>query len=80
VLLQWGFLEDKDRLEAVDAKLGLRIENITLHRGRSPAYGITHFLDQHVSDLVVLATQGRDGVDRWSTAPKGNSAQVCPAR
>ena len=65
VLLQWGFLEDKDRLEAVDAKLGLQIENITLHRGRSPAYEITHFLDQHVCDLVVLATQGRDGVDRW---------------
>jgi nucleotide-binding universal stress UspA family protein len=58
-------LEHKDPLAAIDAKLGLQIKNIALRRGQTPAYEITHFLNQHVCDLVVLATHGRDGVDRW---------------
>jgi nucleotide-binding universal stress UspA family protein len=65
LLMQWGLLHENEQLGAIDRKLGFQIENITFQRGRTPADEITHFLNQHVCDLVVLATHGRDGVERW---------------
>lgn len=64
LLVQWNLINEHDPLGAIDIKLGLQIENVTFHRGKTPTDEIASFLNQHVCDLVVLATHGRDGLDR----------------
>jgi nucleotide-binding universal stress UspA family protein len=64
LVAQWGLLEEDEPLSAGAAKQGLRFENVTLDR-REPSDAILQFIDQHVCDLVVLATHGRDGIDHW---------------
>jgi nucleotide-binding universal stress UspA family protein len=64
LLVQWGLLEEGDSPAAVFAKLGLLWQNVTLDP-QSPVQGILRFLDQNGGDLVVLATHGREGLDRW---------------
>jgi nucleotide-binding universal stress UspA family protein len=76
LLVQWGLLEEDDPPAAVSAKLGLDIENVTLDR-QEPVEGILHFLSQHVCELVVLATHGRDGLDHWL---KGSVAETVFSR
>ena len=65
LLVQWDLLGEHDALSAIDTKVGLNIENVVLHRGKTPTDEITHFLNQRVCDLVVLATHGRDGLANW---------------
>jgi nucleotide-binding universal stress UspA family protein len=48
----------------VSAKLGIRIAKISVHE-RDPVQAIVRFADDHDSDLIVLATHGRDGPPRW---------------
>jgi len=67
LLVQWGLLRENDPLGAMDTELGLHVENYTFHRQQTPTEEILHFLNQHVCDLMVLATHERDGLDRWLT-------------
>jgi nucleotide-binding universal stress UspA family protein len=64
LLVQWGLLEEDDPPSEALTKLGLEVDNINLN-GQDPAQGIARFLREHPSDLVVIATHGRDGVDHW---------------
>jgi nucleotide-binding universal stress UspA family protein len=64
LLVQWG-LPEKHNSESIIAKtLGLEVENISF-MGNDPARDVVVFLHQHSHDLVVMATHGRDGIDRW---------------
>jgi nucleotide-binding universal stress UspA family protein len=65
LLLQWGVLNQIDSVALIEQKLGIEIENFTFRRGHTPADEIVHFLNQHACDLVVLATHGREGLDRF---------------
>jgi nucleotide-binding universal stress UspA family protein len=69
-------LNEDDPLSAIATKLGLLLDNVTLDR-QNPADGILQFLNQHVCYLVVLATHGRDGLDRWL---KGSIAETVFSR
>ena len=64
LLVQWGLLDEDDPLSEALTKLGLEVDNISLN-GRDPAQSIVRFLREHPSDLIVIATHGRDGVDHW---------------
>ena len=64
LLVQWGLLEEGDSPAVVFTKLGVLWQNVTLDP-QSPAQAILRFLDQNDCDLVVLATHGREGLDRW---------------
>jgi nucleotide-binding universal stress UspA family protein len=64
MLLQWGLSQEEDSPAAVVTKLGLVWQNLTLDP-QDPAPGIVRFLDEDFCDLVVLATHGREGLDRW---------------
>jgi nucleotide-binding universal stress UspA family protein len=64
MLMQWGLLEEGDSPAMVFTKLGLLWQNVVLD-AQSPAQAIVRYLDQNDCDLVVLATHGRDGLDRW---------------
>ena len=65
LLVRWGFLEKTDPLWAAETKLGLEIEKFAFDHSQTPAKEILHFLNQHACDLIVLATHGRDGIERW---------------
>jgi nucleotide-binding universal stress UspA family protein len=64
LLVQWGLAEEEDPPSEISTNLGLDVDNIVLE-GQDPTHGIVTFLDAHPSDLVVIATHGRDGLDRW---------------
>jgi nucleotide-binding universal stress UspA family protein len=63
-LARWGLLEDGSPAEAVFEHLGVRITKADI-LDEDPVRGIVRFFNDHPSDLIVLATQGRDGWQRW---------------
>ena len=63
-LVQWQLLNANDPPAAVGEKLGIKVAKIGLQR-QDPLRGLLRFLDEHPSDLIVLATHGRDGVAHW---------------
>ena len=72
LLVQWGLAEEHDPPWVIWNNLGLEVENVTI-RGQDPAQGIIGFLGQNAMDLVVFATHGRVGVERWL---KGSISEV----
>jgi nucleotide-binding universal stress UspA family protein len=63
VLARWGLMNESDPPEAV-GKLGIKVAKIGL-KPHDPLRALSHFLKEHPSDLIVLATHGRDGVAHW---------------
>jgi nucleotide-binding universal stress UspA family protein len=63
-LAKWGLLEADSRPEAVGERLGVRIRKVDVVDS-DPVRGIVTFVEEHPIDLVVLATQGREGLSRW---------------
>ncbi len=63
-LVRWGLLDKESPREAVGDKLGIEVRKVGL-RGGSPVAAIADFLEKELSDLIVLATEGRDGLPRW---------------
>jgi nucleotide-binding universal stress UspA family protein len=63
-LALWRLLEENDPPDAVVQKLGIAVAKVGL-RHENPLRGLLSFLDEHPSDLVVLATHGRDGLAHW---------------
>jgi nucleotide-binding universal stress UspA family protein len=64
LLAQWGLSAEDDPPWVVASKLGIEVDNIRL-KLQEPTRAIVDFLNDHESDLVVLATHGRDGVAHW---------------
>jgi nucleotide-binding universal stress UspA family protein len=55
---------EKHPQAAIEAKLGIRVVKVSLDR-QDPVHGILGFLDRHPTNLIVLATHGREGLPRW---------------
>ena len=64
LLAQWGLSHEDDPPWTIASKLGIEVENIRI-KLQEPSQAIVDFLGEHESDLVVLATHGRDGVAHW---------------
>jgi nucleotide-binding universal stress UspA family protein len=64
LLAQWGLSHEDDPPWAIASKLGIEVDNIRI-KLQEPSQAIVDFLSEHGSDLVVLATHGRDGVAHW---------------
>jgi nucleotide-binding universal stress UspA family protein len=62
-LAQWQLMNEDDPPAAV-GKLGIKVVKIGL-KPYDPLRGLVRFLNEHPSDLIVLATHGRDGVAHW---------------
>jgi len=66
LLDQWGLIDEHQSPREISAKLGVLVSNVSVE-DIAPARGILRFLDQHATDLVVLATHGREGLERlWA--------------
>lgn len=63
-LARWGLLESGSPREAVSHDLAVRVKKVSL-RKRRPLSAILEYLDEHPTDLIVLATEGREGLPRW---------------
>ena len=63
-LERWGLLEAGSPQSAVFDKLRVKVEKMAL-RSRNPVKATTGFLDHKPADLIVLATEGREGPTRW---------------
>ncbi len=63
MLEQWGILPVGSSQEEV-GKLGLGIHKV-LSRGKEPAASILRYLETQMTDLIVLTTNQRVGLDRW---------------
>ncbi len=62
LLVQWGKARADDPPWVVAEAVGIEVDNIRL-AGQDLIGGIIGFLHERPIDLVVLATQGRDGID-----------------
>lgn len=64
MLTDWGLLPDGSSQADVAKRLGIVVAKVEVHRPDA-VKGIISFLDTHDSDLLVLATHGREGLSRW---------------
>jgi nucleotide-binding universal stress UspA family protein len=63
-LERWGLLEHGSPREAVFEQFGVKTTKLML-QGGSPARAVVDYLDTTPADLLVVATEGRDGATRW---------------
>lgn len=63
-LAQWGLMDANDPPASVETRLGIRASKVELPP-QNPVTGILAYLETHPSDLIVLATHGREGLPRW---------------
>ncbi len=63
-LERWGLLDPDSPRYAVFQKLGIRVDKLAV-RSRSPVATILEQLEERPTDLIVLATEGREGMPRW---------------
>ena len=63
-LERWGLLGPGSSRDAVFEQLGVKITKRTIS-GLSPARAVVDYLDEAPADLLVVATEGRDGGARW---------------
>lgn len=63
-LERWGLLEPGSPQAAVFAEFGVRVKKAAIP-SHFPAAGIVGYLDAHPADLLVVATEGREGLGRW---------------
>ena len=63
-LEQWGLLEPGSERTDVFDKLAIRVSKINVRSG-DPLKTIVGEMEKRPTDLVVLATEGREGMPRW---------------
>jgi nucleotide-binding universal stress UspA family protein len=63
-LERWGLLNANETPDVVSTRLGVNIVKVEL-APQSTIGGILAFLDSNPTDLIVLATEGRQGAARW---------------
>jgi len=63
-LERWGLLERGSPREAVFEQFGVKVTKFMISGG-SPARAVVDYLDAAPADLLVVATEGRDGATRW---------------
>ena len=64
LLSNWGLMDRDDSPSQIEDKLGIRVSKVEI-QDRNAMSGLFEFVLSHRPDLIVLATHGRDGVNRW---------------
>jgi len=63
-LERWQLLEQGSSQAQVFEQCGIRVAKLEIP-GRSPAAAVVEYLDRDPVDLLVVATEGREGLARW---------------
>jgi nucleotide-binding universal stress UspA family protein len=64
ILANWGLMDAHASPSQIEDGLGIRITKVEIQH-RNPTSGLFEFVLGHRPDLIVLATHGRDGLNRW---------------
>lgn len=71
-LERWNLLPPGSRQEDVLAAVGVRVAKIEI-ASRFPSLAVASWLESHPTDLLVVATEGREGVSRWLHSSKAEA-------
>ncbi len=63
-LTRWGLLESGSPRTAVESKLGVHVDKVTV-RSSNAASAILDYVESYETDLIVVATAARGGMARW---------------
>ena len=63
-LAAWGLMKGTESTAEIQAKTGVKVVKVAM-MPQSPIDAILGFLGKHPADLMVLATEARQGVARW---------------
>ena len=63
-LEKWGLLEEGSQQRQVLEELSVRVKKVRV-RKENPVSATLTYLKEYPTDLIVLATEGRDGLQRW---------------
>src|ERR1044072_1586407 len=69
---RWNLLPPGSRQEDVLAAVGVRVTKIEL-ASRFPSLAVASWLESHPTDLLLVATAGREGVSRWLHSSKAEA-------
>jgi nucleotide-binding universal stress UspA family protein len=75
-LERWKLLEPNSAQEDVFAKLGVSVKKLMIE-SRFPALAVAQHLEREPTDLLVVATEGREGLARWA---HGSAAEAMGRR
>lgn len=64
LLASWELMDVHELPSQIEAKLGIRITKVEIQH-QNPIRGLFEFVLSHRPDLIVLATHGREGLNRW---------------
>jgi nucleotide-binding universal stress UspA family protein len=64
LLASWGLMGLHEAPSQIEAKLGIRVTKVEIQH-ENPMSGLFEFILSHRPDLIVLATHGREGLNRW---------------
>jgi nucleotide-binding universal stress UspA family protein len=64
MLARWGLLDAHAPHAEIEAKLGVKVTKVEIEH-REPTSGLFAFILSHRPDLMVLATHGRESMNRW---------------
>ncbi|HEX5048087.1 MAG TPA: universal stress protein [Gammaproteobacteria bacterium] len=71
-LERWNLLPPGSKQEDVLAAVGVRVSKIEIS-SRFPSLAVASWLESHPTDLLVVATEGREGVARWLHSSKAEA-------
>ncbi len=63
-LEDWGVLDEGTSRQEIAAKIGIKVQKMEIG-SRNPAVAISNFLEDKPPGLIVLSTEGRDGLPGW---------------
>ncbi len=63
-LEKWGLLEEGSQQRQVFEELSVRVKKVQV-RKENPVSATLTYLKEYPTDLIVLATEGRDGLQQW---------------
>jgi nucleotide-binding universal stress UspA family protein len=63
-LTRWGLIDERKTGGSVSREVDLRVRRVSL-KNRQPLPAVVNYVEEHPVDLLVLATEGRDGLPRW---------------
>ena len=64
LLERWGVLAPGAAIDDITARTGVQVRKVEI-RDAAAADGLSRFLASHRPDLIVMASHGRDGINRW---------------
>jgi nucleotide-binding universal stress UspA family protein len=63
-LEHWGLLDEGSARSAILDEFNVRVNKVNL-QSLAPFRAVVKYLDEHPTDVIVLATEGRKGMPRW---------------